>query len=271
MVRKDIAAPTRGPARTVAGMDHTEEHSRRASSFGSQAAAYAKYRPDYPREALVWALEPVRDAPGLRVLDIGAGTGKLTGGLVALGVDVVAVEPDAAMLGELTSRFPGVTAAIGSAEDIPLPDDSVHGAFAGQALHWFDLERAVPEMARVLAPGGVLAGLWNMDDDRVPWVTGYKAAAGSRVSFKRLDTVRMPPSDGFFLPPAGAEFPHVQRRTAESLTATVATHSHVLVLTEQERTEVLDRVLGYLRTTPETAGGEFDLPIITMAGRARRA
>ncbi|HEX4726035.1 MAG TPA: class I SAM-dependent methyltransferase, partial [Pseudonocardiaceae bacterium] len=151
-------------------MDHTEERARRASSFGAEAAAYAKYRPDYPRELLVWALAPVREAAGLRVLDLAAGTGKFTGGLVALGVDVVAVEPDAAMLAELTSRFPDVDAMIGTAEDIPLPDDSAHAAFAAQALHWFDLDRALPEIRRVLRPGGSFTAVWNTYDDTVPWV-----------------------------------------------------------------------------------------------------
>ena len=102
-------------------MDH-EEHARRASSFGSQAAAYAEHRPDYPADLLAWALEPLRGTGRLRVLDIGAGTGKLTGGLLGQGVDVVAVEPDPAMLAELTSRFPDVDAMPGNAEEIPLPD-----------------------------------------------------------------------------------------------------------------------------------------------------
>src|SRR5436305_7874146 len=140
------------------------EWARRASSFGAQAADYDEHRPDYPLAALEWSLAPVGSA-GPRVLDLGAGTGKLTGGLLALGLlDVLAVEPDAEMLGELTRRFPEVDARPGSAEDIPLPDDSVDAVLAGQAMHWFDLARALPEITRVLRPGGVLAGLWNRPD-----------------------------------------------------------------------------------------------------------
>jgi len=145
-------------------MDH-EEQARRASSFGSQAAAYAQYRPDYPADLLSWALAPLRGTGRLRVVDIGAGTGKLTGGLLGQDVDVVAVEPDPAMLAELTSRFPDVAAMSGTAEEIPLPDSSVHAAFAGQALHWFDLDRALPEIGRVLRPGGFLVAMWNSYDD----------------------------------------------------------------------------------------------------------
>ena len=119
-----------------------------------------------------WALEPVRDRRPVRVADIGAGTGKLTATLVRLGAEVTAVEPDPQMLAELRRAMPAVRSAPGSAEEIPLPDASVDAVLAGQAMHWFDMDRALPEIARVLRPGGVLAGLWNVDDDRVGWVAG---------------------------------------------------------------------------------------------------
>ena len=92
------------------------------------------------------------------MLDLAAGTGKLTATLAGLGAEVTAVEPDPAMLAELRRRLPSVRALPGRAEEIPLPDGSVDAVVAGQAMHWFDLDRAVPEIARVLAPGGVLAG-----------------------------------------------------------------------------------------------------------------
>src|SRR5215207_6519115 len=95
---------------------------RHSSSFGAAAVAYAAHRPDYAPAAVRWALEP---APGPRVLDLGAGTGKLTGTLVALGANVIAVEPDPAMLTELRRALPAVRALLGSAEAIPLPDASV--------------------------------------------------------------------------------------------------------------------------------------------------
>ena len=104
------------------------------------------------------------------MLDLGAGTGKLTVTLARIGVEVTAVEPDQGMLAELRRELPSVLSALGSAEDIPLPEGSVNAVLVGQAMHWFDLGRAVPEIARVLTPGGVLAALWNVDDDRVGWV-----------------------------------------------------------------------------------------------------
>ncbi len=170
-----------GGAATMSRVGATDESARdlwarRASSFGRQAAAYAEHRPDYARAAVDWALEPARGSGRLRVLDVGAGTGKLTAMIARLAgppqVSVVAVEPDPAMLAELRRRVPAVTSLPGTAEDIPLPDASVDAVLCGQAAHWFTMDLAVPEVARVLAPGGVFAGLWNMDDDREDWVAG---------------------------------------------------------------------------------------------------
>ena len=145
---------------------------RHGSSFGAAAAAYAEHRPGYAEAAVQWALEPVRDRQPVRVADIGAGTGKLTATLAGLGAEVTAVEPDPHMLAELRRAMPAVRSVPGSAEEIPLPDASLDAVLAGQAMHWFDMDRALPEIARVLRPGGVLAGLWNVDDDRVGWVAG---------------------------------------------------------------------------------------------------
>ncbi|WP_242911114.1 class I SAM-dependent methyltransferase [Actinomadura terrae] len=244
---------------------------RRAVSFGDSAAAYAEERPDYPDAAVRWVLEPVAGRAPLRVLDLGAGTGKLTGVLLRVGLDaadVVAVEPDPAMLDELRRRVPGVRALAGGAEEIPLEDGSVDAVVAGQAMHWFDFDRALPEIHRVLAPGGVLGGLWNRDDQTVPWVAEMKRVARSSVSFEKgspnplLETEYFPEFER-------AEFPHAQRRTAESMAATIGTHSHVLVLDEAEREALMARLLEYLRATPETAEGEFDLPMVTLAVRGR--
>lgn len=254
-------------------MDHSspEITALRASSFGGHAEAYAAERPDYPDAAVRWALEPVADRAPLRVLDLAAGTGKLTAALVRLDAEVVAVEPDQAMLAELRRRLPGVRAMAGTAERIPLADGSVDAIVVGQAMHWFDLGRALPEMSRVLAPGGVLAGLWNLDDDRVPWVKRLKEVSGSRVSFSRWEGhASLAPSPHF--PFVEYErFPHAQRRTAESMAATVGTHSHILILPEEERAELMSRVLDYLRETPETARGAFDVPLITVTLRSRPA
>ena len=256
-----------------------DDWARRGSSFGAVAAAYAEHRPDYPEAAVRWCLAPAGpDVAALRVLDLGAGTGKLTSLLTRLGADVTAVEPDDSMRGELRRLLPSVPALAGTAEAIPLPDGSVHAVVCGQALHWFDMPRAAPEIARVLVGGGVLAGLWNSDDDRVEWVAGLQAAAegaaSPSLSRRRAEAAGFG-ADQFgptlFGPAERAEFGNTQLRTAATLAATIGTHSRLLVMEPAERDRVLGQVRDYLAARPETSGGEFDLPMVTSVIRAVRA
>jgi SAM-dependent methyltransferase len=144
------------------------DRAAQSRSFETVAADYERHRPEYPEEAIRWAARRLGLAERARVLDVGAGTGKLTRGLVAVGYDVVAVEPGGPMLEQLRRAVPEAEALEGSAEAIALPDASVDGAFAAQAYHWFDRERAVPELHRVVRPGGGLALFWNWWDDRDP-------------------------------------------------------------------------------------------------------
>ncbi|WP_328409238.1 class I SAM-dependent methyltransferase [Nocardia sp. NBC_00403] len=247
-----------------------ELHARAAASFGAQASAYAEHRPDYPAAAIHWALEPLGRQHSLVVLDLGAGTGKLTAGLLGAGAEPIAVEPDAEMRSELIARYPDVTTLAGAAESIPLPDNSVDAVLSGQAFHWFDQKRAFPEIARVLRDGGVFAALWNTDDSTVDWIIGLQAVSRPRVAVPPPKPGDQLPKHPLFLDFERAEFPHAQRRTAESLTTTIGTHSHTLVITAPERTELLGRILDYLRSRPETADGEFDVPLVTDVIRAVR-
>lgn len=255
-----------------------DERQLYGSSFGVAAATYAEHRPDYAQAAVHWALTL---APGPRVLDLGAGTGKLTASLVALGAEVIAVEPDPAMLSELRRALPGVRALPGSAEAVPLRDASVDAVLAGNALHWFNMDVAGPEIARILVPRGILAGLWNVLDNRVGWVAGLERVAGSAAIGPR-DTLSSWRGEtaGAHLPNAGlvarfdspeqAEFPHGQRRTADSLVATLATRAGLLLMPEQEKEATLGRIRAFLASTSETAHGEFTLPMLTGVLRVRR-
>jgi SAM-dependent methyltransferase len=251
--------------------DDTELRERRARSFGPEAVAYEEHRPDYPLAGIRWALEPLHRATGdgvhPDVLDLAAGTGKLTSGLLALGARVTAVEPDAAMRAEFRRRHEGVTVLEGTAESIPLQDDSVDAVLVGQALHWFDQQRAFPEIARVLRPGGVFAAFWNMHDIEVPWVAELDRLSRSQVSFQTRGTSG-PVAHPLFEEFVRSDFPHTQRRTVESLTATIGTHSHTLVISPQERAELLARITAYLRGVPDLGPGEFDLPMRTMVLRS---
>lgn len=243
--------------------DQRELYARRASSFGSRAAAYAEYRPDYPAALFEWGLSAVRDAPGLRVADVGAGTGKLTQGLLALGVDVVAVEPDPAMLAQLTSLFPDVDARPGTAEQVPLPDSSVNAVFAGQALHWFDLDRALPEFRRVLRPGGSLVAAWNAYDYQVPWVA--EMAKVSDVAGRTTAPNELERRLEGFGPYEKAQLPHRMTGTVDSLVNVAATQSHLIVASPKERDAKLGELRGFLEGNPATAHGEFVVPMVTYA------
>lgn len=185
------------------------------------------------------------------------------------------------MLAQLHRALPTVSALGGSAEAIPLPDASVDAVLAGHALHWFDMDIAGPEIARVLAPGGVLAGLWNVIDDRVGWVAALERVGGSAAIGPR-DTLSnwRAETAGAHLPAAGlvarfgspeqAEFPHGQRRTADSLVASIATRAGILVMPEDEQEATLARIRSFLASRPETARGEFTLPMLTGVLRVRR-
>jgi SAM-dependent methyltransferase len=257
-----------------------DERLLRASSFGAAADAYAEHRPDYAEAAVRWALEPVWARRPLRVIDLGAGTGKLTATLIRLGADVTAVEPDPDMLAVLRRDLTSARSLSGSAEAIPVPDGSADAVVAGQAMHWFDLDRALPEIARVLAPGGVLAGLWNVDDDRVAWVAGLAEISQRQPSVTLLrwrqgnaqsrEERLIEEGSEFFGPGEIREFEHGHPRTADSLVAMIATHSHFLVMDETERTRLLAQIREFLRDRPETSAGEFVLPMVTVVVRSIR-
>lgn len=259
-------------------MTDDDDRTRRGASFGAVAAAYAELRPGYPDAAVRWCVALAgRDIGSLRVLDLGAGTGKLTALLAGLGADVTAVDPDPAMLGELRRALPSVRALAGSAERIPLPDASADAVLCGQSMHWFDLPRALPEIARVLAPGGTVGALWNSDDDRVPWVAGLQevaeGAAAPPRSRRHSDAVSFGPEQSgtaLFTPTERAEFANAQPLTAETLVELIGTHSRFLVMAPAERGRLLARIRSYLASRPETAEGEFELPMVTSVIRAVR-
>lgn len=184
-------------------------------------------------------VEELGIGPGRRVLDLGAGTGKLTRLLVATGADVVAVEPDPGMRASL----PG--ALDGSAEAIPLPDRSVDAVTVAQAFHWFDAPAALGEIDRVLRPGGGLALVWNERDDSVPWV----AELGDLFEWPTLrpypagaDWAAVLDGSGRFRPAQHRRFAHEQVVDEETLVARVLSTSYVTSWPAERRAEVARRV-----------------------------
>lgn len=234
-----------------------ESRQRRATSFGAAAQVYDRARPGYPVDAVRAALP--RDA--IRVLDLGAGTGKLSAVLVDLGLDVVAVEPDDAMRALLPAR---AEALPGTAEQIPLADGSVDAVLAGQAFHWFDPARALPEMARVLRPGGTVGLLWNLRDTTVDWVRAVGELWGDDAA-DRLDGSQPFTAGHGLSAPELQEFAHVQAMDADTLVDLAGSRSAVLTRPDDERRQVLEQVRAL---APQDE--PFDLPYRTVLWRAVR-
>lgn len=149
-----------------------------ALSFGAVAEEYDRARPSYPREAAEW----LTGTTASTVVELGAGTGKFTDRLVELGHDVLATDPLDEMLGHLRLRHPDLRTATASAEAIPAATRSVDTVVAAQAFHWFDLDKALPEIARVLKPEGRIALVWNVRDERIPWVKKLGRILGSETT-----------------------------------------------------------------------------------------
>jgi SAM-dependent methyltransferase len=142
----------------------TDVHPVAAAGFGAGAEIYERARPSYPVEAVDWLAERTGLGPGRTIVDVGAGTGKLTRLLPSTGARVIAVEPVSEMRAKLVEVVPGVEALAGTAENLPLADGAADVVVVAQAFHWFDHERALPELHRVLRPDGYLALVWNMRD-----------------------------------------------------------------------------------------------------------
>jgi ubiquinone/menaquinone biosynthesis C-methylase UbiE len=215
-------------------------HRAAAQGFARSADAYERGRPEYPQAAVDHLAGLL--GVGATVLDLAAGTGKLTRPLLAAGLDVIAVEPVAEMRAVLPTES---RAGEGTAEAIPLPDGAVDGVTVGQAFHWFDGDAALAEIARVLRPGGLLALVWNrrVDDDPVnaaieEIVAPYRGETPShrggawRAAFER--------SDGFS-PLEETVFEHPIEQDSDGLAARVGSISFIAALAPAERVRVVER------------------------------
>lgn len=235
----------------------------RAASFARVADAYERARPGYPADAVLWlAGETSRD-----VVDLGAGTGKLTRSLTALGHHVVAVEPLGEMLDRLRAAVPGVTAVVGTAESMPLPDASADVVTCAQAFHWFDHGPALAEIARVLRPAGRIALVWNVRDERVSWVADLSDAMVGRTGVDR-GAVEPIERSGLYGEVEHATFEHTQEVDREALRALVLSRSFCAVLPDEERAPILGRVDALFDA--RAAGGVLTLPYLVECFRAVR-
>ncbi|MET3961624.1 SAM-dependent methyltransferase [Marmoricola sp. OAE513] len=214
-----------------------QKHSH-ARSFGAVAEAYDAARPSYPDEAVSWLVGPGNEPR--RILELGAGTGKLTELLVAAGHQVIATDPLPEMLGLLAQRAPGAQALVGTAESIPVASRSVDVVISAQAFHWFDHGPALAEIARVLRPGGTFSLVWNARDEGIPWVRKLGRIIGN--ADNRTDLVDPLRDCEYFDDVAEREYRFWQDLRRPELFDLVRSRSYVAVLPEHEREDVLERV-----------------------------
>lgn len=205
-------------------------------SFGGVADSYARARPTYPREAASWLVGTEHG----HVLELGAGTGLLTEQLRGLGHRVLATDPSEPMLRHLARRLPGTPAVLSAAERIPMRARSVDAVVAAQAFHWFDLDRTLPEVARVLRPGGHLGLVHNRRDERIPWVRRLGELIGTQD--QQHDPTHALQSSHLFGFVEETTFRMWQSLDRARLHDLVLSRSNVAMMADQERESVLRKV-----------------------------
>jgi SAM-dependent methyltransferase len=233
-----------------------------AAGFGRAADVYERARPSYPAEAVDWLVSRTGLGPGRTVVDVGAGTGKLTRLLVGSGARVVAVEPVA----EMRALIGEVEAVDGTAEELPFADGTVDVVTVAQAFHWFDHARALPELHRVLRPGGWLALVWNMRDLDDPLQRGVedllRPYRGDLVP-QRQGAWRAPLAESKLFGPEEAGFFRIEQQfTVQDLRDRVASTSFVAVLPEEQRAALLERVAALASSRDEPFSFPYETEVL---------
>jgi SAM-dependent methyltransferase len=246
--------------------------------FGVVSGTYDNVRPSYPVDALAWALEGIKDINGpVDIVDVGAGTGKLTSQLALLkpsGSGVQAVEPDPEMLRVLTDKLPGVVGHLGTGEATGLPDSSVDVVTVAQAFHWMEESEAFAEFARILRPGGRVILIWNdRDGSRSSWnetLSEMMRSIGEHSTAHRM-TGTAPTSVPGFSPAELHQTRWAQSVTPQDLLNLVQSRSYVIALSVERRDVFLEQVRVLMDTHPDLAGKQtFELPYLTSTFRYTR-
>jgi SAM-dependent methyltransferase len=210
--------------------------------FERAVADYERGRPGFPDRAVAFLVDRLSLGPGRTLLELGAGTGKLTRLLAPSGARILAVEPLATMRGALSHNIPEVEILDAVAEDLPLVDGAVDAAVAAQAFHWFDGERALSELARVLRPRAPIALVWNVRDEAVPWIRELteliEPHRGDAPSHRSLRWRAAFDASDAFPPPELTSFPYVHETTREGVVARVSSISFIATLAPDERERV---------------------------------
>jgi SAM-dependent methyltransferase len=233
-------------------------HPAAATGFARSADAYDRGRPNYSRPALDWLTERLDLHPGRTVVDLAAGTGKLTRPLAATGADLIAVEPVPEMRAAIG---PPARVLEGTAESIPLPPASADAVTVGQAFHWFDPDPALAEIHRILRLAGALALIWNtrLRDDPLHHAIDEllephrHGVPRHRDGNWRTAIERSP----LFGPIEERSYPNVQELDADGLADRVGSISFVASLADDLRKPLLDRIRAL------AGGGVVSLPYRT--------
>ena len=243
-----------------------------AQGFGKGAADYEKGRPSYPPEAVAALVEELGLRSGTTVVDLGAGTGKFTRLLLPSGARVVAVEPVASMREQFAAAVPEADVVDGTAEALPLADGDADAVVVAQAAHWFDLDVALAEIARVLRPGGGLALLWNERDATVPWVErlveaiGWRTRTIPRYEEQERDWVAEVGASGRFTPLEVRRFPYAHPMDEDALVTRELSTSYIASLPEDDKAVYAERVRAVVAGFPPT----FAMPYRTVVYTCRR-
>jgi SAM-dependent methyltransferase len=243
-------------------------HDYVSRGFGSTTDLYERIRPEYPDAAVDILLGELGIGRGRIVVDVGAGTGKLTRVLARTGATVIAVEPLAKMRDRLAENVPLAVPFDGTAEHMALRDGSAHAITVAQAFHWFDGDRALAEFHRVLAPGGKVGLLWNVRDRRTPWVDAWDRIV-DRVDPDRPDHTsgawrRSFDRTTLFGPLDAREVAYAQALTPSEIVDRAASVSSIASLPEPERERILDEFRELAATHPDIRGREtVTLPYLT--------
>jgi SAM-dependent methyltransferase len=248
-----------------------------AVGFGRGADDYVAARPSYPSAVFDLLADELGLGPETDVLDLAAGTGKLTEDLVARGARVVAVEPVAAMRERLVALLPDIDARDGTAEALPLDDACVDLVTVGQAFHWFDAPTALAEIRRVLRPGGGLAMIWNVRDETIDWVRELgeikdEVDGGPPYRHHRdADWEGLVDADGGYDDYTEDWFPNWQDASVEIVVGRTASTSWISALPDDRREAVLEDVRALLARHPATRGRDrFWFPQDTVVQWCRR-
>lgn len=243
------------------------------AGFGGDMSVYERGRPSYPADAVAWLVDGLGIGPGRTVVDLGAGTGKLTRLLVPTGAHLMAVEPSAAMREQFSRAVPGVAVLDGDATALPFDEASVDGVTVAQAFHWFDVPSSTAEFARVLRPDGGVGLIWNERDASVPWVRELNAIIGWdererhgvpltievdwREVFEQQAHPRFKKLERFVTT-------YRQKLDVDTLVLRVLSTSYLASAPKEEQSRVERAVRALVREFPT----EFELPYVTMAYRS---